>query len=277
MVIYVDILLAVNWWVDFLLLLCVRRGGGGARGWRLALGALCGAAFSLVLFLPPLPLWLSLLIKLCGAALMVLVAFSYGGGRVFCRRLLLLFGLSAGLAGLCGALYFFVAPTGFYVYNGVVYYAVPPLLLVGLTVVGYGGLWLFDRWVRLRAPGGRSYTVSVTHEGRTVRVPCLYDSGNHLTEPFSGCPVLVMERGAVAPLLPLPNSVEELPPDGWRVIPYDTLGGSGLLPAFVPQRVTVHTKTGDALLPRCYVAVCDRLSRGEYRGLLGSALSDHLT
>lgn len=281
MIIYVDILVAVNWWVDYLLLLCVRRAGGsGVRGWRLALAALVGALSSLVLFLPPLPAGVSLLCKLGGATLMVLEAFSYESTRLFFRRLLLLFGLSAGLAGLCGALYFFVAPAGFYVFNGVVYYAVPPLLLVGLTAVCYLLLRLYDRWIRLRAPGGRAFTVSLSFDGQTVRVPCLYDSGNHLTEPFSGCPVLVVERGAVASLLPLPNDMEELPVStaaGWRVIPYDTLGGSGLLPAFVPHRATVHKKTGDVVLPRCYVAVCDRLGRGEYRGLLGSALSDYLT
>ena len=55
MVIYADILLAVNWWIDFLLLLGVRRAlGGGVKNWRLALAALIGAVSSFVLFLPPL-------------------------------------------------------------------------------------------------------------------------------------------------------------------------------------------------------------------------------
>ena len=44
MVIYGDILLAVNWWVDFLLLMLVRRlTGAGTGGVRVALGGLVGA------------------------------------------------------------------------------------------------------------------------------------------------------------------------------------------------------------------------------------------
>ena len=54
MIVYGDILLALNWWLDFLLLLGVRRTlGGGARPWRLALGALGGALSCFTLFLPP--------------------------------------------------------------------------------------------------------------------------------------------------------------------------------------------------------------------------------
>ena len=136
MIVYGDILLALNWWLDFLLLLGVLRIlGGGARPWRLALGALVGAFSCFTLFLPPLAVWWSLLIKLVSALLMVLIAFRWQGWRQLTRRAFLLFALSAGLAGLCGALYFYVAPADFYVANGVVYYDFSPLLLVLLSVV----------------------------------------------------------------------------------------------------------------------------------------------
>ena len=142
MVIYADVLLAVNWWVDFLLLALLRRvTGARAPGWRLALGAFCGGLTALVLLLPPLPVWVSLLCKAGGAVLMVVVAFPVENGRRFLRRILWLFALSAGLAGLCQGLYYFFAPPGIYVGNGVVYYRISPLLLVGMTLLCYGILW----------------------------------------------------------------------------------------------------------------------------------------
>ena len=278
MVIYIDILLALNWWIDFLLLLGVRRAmGGGVRSWRLALGALVGALSCFVLFLPPMSVWLSLLIRLLAAALMVTVAFRRRSWQDWGRRVILLFALSAGLAGLCGALYFFLAPQGFYVFNGVMYYSVPPLLLVALTVVCYGLLWLSEQLLRRRAPKEHLFRVRLTHEGRTVTFPCLYDSGNHLVEPFSGRPVLVVERGVAEELLPVPPSVEDMPAQtGWRLIPYDTLGGSGLLPAFLTDSATVLRRDTEHRLPECYVAVCERLGRGEYSGLMGSELGEDL-
>lgn len=275
MTIYVDLLVALNWWIDYLLLLGVRRAlGGGARPWRLVVGALVGALFCLVLLLPDLPLWADLLMKLAGAVAMVLVAFRWQGWRGLVRRSFLLFVLSAGLAGLCGLLYFFVAPQGFYVFNGVVYYAVPPLLLVVLTVVCYGILRLSEGYLRRRAPKGRLYRVSLTVGERSVIFPCLYDSGNHLVEPFTGKPVLVVEREPVSSLIAVPD-IEHLPVgSGWRLVPYDTLGGGGLLPAFLPDGVAVVTRFGRVDLSDCYIAVCDSLGRGEYHGLMGSALGE---
>lgn len=278
MVIYADVLLAVNWWVDFLLLALLRRvTGARSPGWRLALGAFCGGLTALVLLLPPLPVWVSLLCKAGGAVLMVAVAFPIESGRRFLRRILWLFALSAGLAGLCQGLYYFFAPPGIYVGNGVVYYRVSPLLLVGMTLLCYGILWAVGRRLRRAAPERHRYAVSVANQGHTVTLPCLYDSGNHLVEPFSGAPVIVMERDALAALLPEGGDAAPLPTGiGWRVIPFDSLGGQGLLPAFRPEKVTVHTRWGDIPLPGCYIALSRTLLPEDYQGLLGSAAAAQL-
>ena len=277
MVIYIDILLALNWWIDFLLLLGVRRAMGGyGKPWRLAIGALVGALSCLALFLPPISVWLSLLIRLVAAALMVTVAFGLRSRRHWLRQVTLLFALSAGLAGLCGALYFFLAPQGFYVCNGVVYYSVPPLLLVALTVVCYGFIWLSEQILRRRAPQGHLFRVTLTHTDHTTTFSCLYDSGNHLTEPFSGKPVLVVERQVAEELLTYVPTITDLPA-GWRLIPYNTLGGNGLLPAFIPDAVAVIIGGNAYPLPLCYIAVCETLGRGEYQGLMSATMAENLT
>ena len=278
MTVYADILLALNWWIDYLLLLGVRRVmGGGAGSWRLVLGALAGSLTCFVLFLPPLPVWLDLLIKLTAAAVMTLIAFRWQGWAKLGRRVFLLFAMSAGFAGICGGLYFFAAPREFYVHNGVVYYAVSPLLLVALTVLCYGVLWLWERAMRRRAPADYVCRLTVSVKGRQVEVPCLYDSGNHLVEPFSGYGVLLLERDAAERLLDVP-AVEDMPPEGgWRLIPYDTVHGGGLLPAFIPDSVTAVVRGQPRAIRDCYVAVCPRLNRGEYQGLIGTALGEQLT
>ncbi len=277
-VIYADILLALNWWVDFLLLIGVARVAGvGVRPWRLVLGAGVGALFSGLLFLPALPALVSLLAKFFAALIMVSVTFGFCRRRRFAKLLALLFGISAGFSGLCSAAYFFVGPQNLYVFNGVVYYAVSPWLLIGLTLLCYGFLTLLERIARRRAPIGHSYCLHLTHDNRSITVKCLYDSGNHLVEPFSNRPVVVVERAQLELLLYVPEDCAELPPNGlWRVVPFDSLGGGGLLPAFSPHRIAVLTEHGEKLLHDCYVAVCDHLGHGEYQGLLGSALGEQL-
>ncbi len=81
--------------------------------------------------------------------------------------------------------------------------------------------------------------------------------GLGLREPFSGLPVIVCERGTLANLAP--GEGEPL-----RLVPYGSLGGSGLLYAFMPDRVT---GPGDREL-RCYIGLADTpLSSGQYTAL----------
>ena len=52
-VIYIDVLLALNLWIDFILLLATARILRlPRRRWRMVLGALLGAATSCLIFLP---------------------------------------------------------------------------------------------------------------------------------------------------------------------------------------------------------------------------------
>ena len=62
--VYADVLLAVNFLIDYLLLLfCARLSGRRIIRKRLLAGALVGALTSLVIFLPPLSFWPMTLLK----------------------------------------------------------------------------------------------------------------------------------------------------------------------------------------------------------------------
>lgn len=148
-VIYLDVLLALNLFIDFLLLLATARLLRlPYRRWRLVLGALAGAASACLIFLPDLSALAAAGLKLLAAGILLLIAFAWRGLWSYIKTLTVFFVSSTLFAGVAAALWFFAAPQGFYVVNGVVYYDVPPLLLVFLTVVSYGALCLFDRFVR---------------------------------------------------------------------------------------------------------------------------------
>ena len=64
-VIYIDVLLALNLWIDFILLLATARILRlPRRRWRMVLGALLGAATSCLIFLPDLPTAAATAVKL---------------------------------------------------------------------------------------------------------------------------------------------------------------------------------------------------------------------
>mgnify|MGYP003253662977 FL=1 len=178
--------------------------------------------------------------------------------------LLLLFG--AALSGLLSLLPFH----GILLANGAVYFDISALLLIALTCAAYGVLYLFDRLFQKREPDVLFSTVTVSFCGKEASLSAKVDTGLTLREPFSGLPVIVAERAAVAALLPPDfGNPATAPPEGLRLVPYSSLGADGLLPAFRPERAVLG---GEPV--SCWVAVSDRpLSAGSFNALVGASLS----
>ncbi len=100
-------------------------------------------------------------------------------------------------------------------------------------------------------------TVTVTVNGKTITVRGMIDSGNLLTDPMDGSPVIVVKRQLLAPLLspelqrimdqtPLPlETLSDVPETArLRLIPANTATGDGLLLALRPEGVTLTEPTG---------------------------------
>ncbi len=276
MVIYVDILLAVNLFVDFLLLCGVARVlHRPRRRGRLIGGAAVGALSALILLLPPLPLWLTLPLRVICAAVMVAVAFPYRSIGAFAQTTAVLFLISALFAGICEALWLFAAPTGLFVQSGVVYYDVPPLYLVGFTLLAYGGVCLYERLTVKRVVRHAAYRLTVEHHGQCVTLKAMLDTGCHLREPFSGAPVIPVNAARLAPLMTAPLATAAHAPPV-RYIPFTALGGEGVLPSFRPDRVTVYLNDRAFDISGAWIAASDTLTRGEYDALIGPAAVDRL-
>lgn len=284
-VLYLDVLLALNLFIDFLLLAATARLMRlPHRRWRLVAAAAFGAA-SCCSILLPLSAWLAAVWKLLAAVCMVLIAFRWEGTLPFVKRLAVLCVLSTVFAGVSMALYLFAAPAGFYVIGGVVYYDISPLLLIALTVISYGAIRLYDRFTRKNEPRGRAYRLHVQRNGQSICLRALYDSGNNLSEPFSGAPVAVAAFEAVRPLLSpaeqetvrsMWKATVPIHTDGVRLraVPYHTVSGGGLLPALCPDRLQLEGTTGTRDVTGAYLGVCETLGRGEYTVLIGSALTE---
>lgn len=296
-VIYLDVLIVLNWFIDYLLLSSTARILRlPFRRWRMVLGALLGGVSSCLIFLPAMPFPLSMLIKAVAGSLIVLMSFPWLGLRSFGKQLLVFVVISALFAGVATAVWYFAAPAGFVVANGVVYYDVPPLLLVGLTVLSYGCIRLYDRLIRKKAPLNREYTLTLALGTEEVRLRALYDTGLHLTEPFSGSPVVVVRQAAVYSKLPdaLQEALSMRDQPGCslyasesgaaqavasrlRMVPFQSVGGDGLLPAFQVKKVRISGPgRAEKDITGVYIALTPELGRGEYEALFGGDIGDFL-
>ncbi|MEG2204277.1 MAG: sigma-E processing peptidase SpoIIGA [Oscillospiraceae bacterium] len=250
-VVYVDVLLTLNFMVNFVLLraaaLCAGRRFSSGRG---ALAALIGAVSALSIFLPISGVLSLGLLKLGVCALMTATAFRFEDGQGFLRDLFCLFTVSFLFSGLMLALYLSRGPAGMTVYNGVVYFDISALWLLAMTALAYLAVSGISRLLRRRTPEQELCEVLIFDGEALCVLPALLDNGNRLTEPFSGLPAMVCGAEDLGRLLP--KGLCQDTPDsdaaramGFRLIPFDTVGGGGMLPAFVPKTLRIRTAAGE--------------------------------
>jgi stage II sporulation protein GA (sporulation sigma-E factor processing peptidase) len=244
-VIYGDLYGLGNAGMDLLLVWGVGRMlGERVPPWRLVAAALVGGSYATLTLLPPFLPLAGLGGRLATAALMVAAAF--GMTPRYWRELLAFFAVSFAAAGLAFGVDALCGPPAL---------ALPaPLLpfLAGAAVVVVVEIGRRLLAHRARASGLVPLVLEVAGKGQ--RLPALVDSGCRLQDPFSRWPVVVVERGALAGLVPtdilqaagsgdpgdLARAVERHPAwaDRLRPLPFVSLGREdGLMWGFRPDSV----------------------------------------
>ncbi|MBQ9461241.1 MAG: sigma-E processing peptidase SpoIIGA [Clostridia bacterium] len=255
--VYADVLFCVNFIVDYVMLLSVKRLTSlNVRRRRLLLGALVGGLGSFAVLLPALPFFLSLLISVGEAMLMTAAAFLPMSIKGYIRASFLLFAVSFTYCGIMTAVLALASPKGLAVRNSSVYIGISPFTLIALTALCYFALRLFER---IRAPGVkyRKCRVIVSNLGTSVEADGIADTGSTLREPFSGEPVIVGRSelfSGISGFGEYPDAEGCKDCANIRMVPFSSVGGSGLMPAFRPAEVTIIT-AGGKMSVRAYIAL----------------------
>ena len=207
-VVYIDALFLLNFVVDYLLLLCAGRLAGEVlHRERLALGAALAGAYAAAVSLPGMGFLLHPLCKLAAAVLALLIG--YGGSRRLLRVTLVFFAVSAAFAGGILALEL-LGGRGLTLENGV-FSSAMDLRLILLSAAGCYVVitLLFQRSARHTAARQELVPAVLTLDGRRVALTALVDTGNTLTDPATGRPVMVAEGEKVAGLFPSGQAPDE--------------------------------------------------------------------
>ena len=233
--VYLDLVMFLNFTVDFLLLLGTNRLSGFplAPG-RCALAAVLGAVYSGACLLPGFRFLGSLLWRGVCLGLMGILAFGWNRSAWKRGGVFVLLSLAMGGAALQFS-------------RG----NLTSLLLAG------GGIWLLCRTAFGNRVGGQEYVPVCLQWGeRRVSVLALRDSGNTLRDPITGEPVLVVsarvgERLTGLTEQQLRNPLETLlqhPLPGLRLIPYQAVGQhAGMLLGIRLHQVKIDGKTRSAV------------------------------
>jgi len=230
-VIYLDVLLIFNLYMNYLLLaLTARLAHIKLVFWRGLLGAVIGSLASLSLLLPEYPFWFSSLLKFFTALLICLSAF---GKRRLLRNCTVFLGISFLTAG---ALYAVSAVSQIHTVqqNGCFYFDISLSYLIGFTVFAYLVLsviqFLYDR----NQIADKIYLVTVRYQSQTATLNGLADTGNSLTDFYSGKPVIICDS----------SLLENIRPEHSHILPYFTVAGSGTIKVFEPDEIIISPDCG---------------------------------
>ena len=230
-VLYIDSLLIFELASDVTLLWAAGKlCRAGRRPLRLLAAGGLGAAYTLLTVL-----WAPAGTLVCRAAVLAaMLLTAYGGERGLWRIGLAYLGMCAVYAGAAAA---------------VTYTAGRASLRALLFALGMS-LGLCSLPFRFPRPAGGTVQLTLVCGDRQVELRALRDTGNRLREPISGEGTVIADEAALLPLLkpeqrlslarsagkPAAERLLSLGP-GFRLLPYRTLDGGGLLLAFRPERV----------------------------------------
>ena len=255
--VYLDLVMLLNFLVDFLLLMGTNRLSGfpSAPG-KCAAAAVMGSVYAGACLLPGFRFLGNFLWRCVSLCLMALIAFGIRRDAGKRGGVFLLLSLALGGMALCFTRQNFAA-----------------------LVLGAAGVWLLCRVSFGDGAVGREYVpVTLRYQGKTARFTALRDTGNTLRDPITGEPVLVVSgeigeqlTGLTQKQLSSPlETIAARPLPGLRLIPYHAVGNKGgLLLAMRFPRAMVGNRHQSVLA----AFAAEGLGQtGMYQALTGGAL-----
>lgn len=284
--IYVDVLICINLIINFLLLrICSQILNYNLSLKRLIIGSIIGSLTSLVIFLPPLNLFITILIKILCAVIIISLTFGFKDIKKLFFAIICFFAINLAFAGIMMAVWLFISPPGMSYSNGITYFNISPVILIITSLLCYIIITLLEKLFVKKIPKEMSCLIKVTVDNKTVSLNGYLDTGNMLIDGMTQLPVIIAEYNSIKTLFPeniskimknqIFNQIDSIPIKWikrFRYIPFDSIGGNGMLCAFIPDKVQLilHDKK---LYKKCIVAVYNgSIAKNGHNALIGKEL-----
>ena len=256
--VYIDVLIFTNIFQDFMLLLILKRALHlRASYFRLLAGSFMGGIASLLALIPHIHFIINLFINIAVALLLILITFGFYNWKTYIKNTATLFIISYLVNGALICFYLAIKPKGMAIINNTVYFDISPLLLIILTLIIYFILRIYKRLFKNHSRAYSMVNVSFSYKNREYCVKCKIDSGCNVKEPFSGNYVIIIDEKSIN------NTV--IDNEKMRIIPFDSLGGKGVIYGFKADEVKIANKI---INQDIYIGLCKDIFKNNFNGLV---------
>ena len=242
--VYIDMLFIVNFIMEFLIISLTAKISGSYSPVRKLFGSLAGAIYSCGMFFIPIKPLYSFFCMVLFSCLMVKISLKGS----FLKNLGVFWGVSILAGGIIFAIFL---KGGVFISNGSVYFS------AGITnlILGAFLLYISVKIVckildRLALSRKENVILEIKNGEKTATLNALCDTGNMLSEPFTGLPVCIIAR----------HFYETLHTDNDKlyIIPYKTVDKPhGVMLGILPEIVTITTPDGKRYFPACIITSTD--------------------
>ena len=251
MVIYADVLVALNMYINYFLLwgtaLMLKRGFSRKR---FVLAAFIGALGSLIILVPSLPFAASAVYKIALGTAITLIAFGKQKPAEFAVCALFFLVVNFIFAGVMNALWMFFAPIEMIYENGVFYFNIPIAAIIAFTAAAFFLIKLIKFIFGKFSHKDKICEVKIFGKKAEVTLKGLCDTGCSAEDLFTDTPVIICEYEKITEIVPpdIEDFFAGIFVEKIRLIPLSTINGDTLIPIFNAEKILINGKIANALI-----------------------------
>ncbi len=275
LVIYADVLLVLNAYVDYILILSTEKIFNlKVKLYRRLIGSFVGALTSLAIFIPIKSEFISILIGIVTALIISAISFGVKNLRLMFKSCLVMYLMSCTYGGVMLIIWRITKNSSIVINNSIVYFNISPLFLIISTVVCYFILCIISKMFSRRR-SLQTCTVDITLCGRCISLKGMIDTGNTLHDQLSGLPVIIIDSKSAYSLIGADlnkadtDTLLSLDLNGFRIIPLNSVIGGGSMPAFRPDNIMILID-GEYSFVKAYIAVSDTEFADGFSAVVGA-------
>lgn len=193
-------------------------------------------------------------VKFLLIGLIVFIAFDLKKTKDFVKYIFLYFFVDLIFAGVSFIIWRTTDSRIIYVKNYTVYFDISLIHLVLAAIIIYGIISVYEWVLRRKFNISEKFKASYSIGNYKIELPALADSGNKLCDAFTGMPIVIFYSSELFDHFNLDN--ENLYPlGGFRIAPYSTVSGSGVMPVTSKGTVTITDSMDNIKRVKCCVGI----------------------
>ncbi len=251
MTIYIDTLVFTNIIIDYILLIVTANILKIIyKHIRVILSSVFGGLSSLTILLPPLNFLFNIIIQIVSCSIIIVVAFGFKNYKCFFKRMFTLFIITNCYTGIIFFLLNLIDTDFIAINNNSVYFNISPILLIFLTTVAYFVLNIISKLKFEK--NNLIHKIKIIYLNEEYNFISKYDTCCNVKEPFSGGEVILAEKSLLKNII--------VPEGKYRIIPFNSLGGEGIIKGFKPEELYIDNKK---IRQTVYIGITENIFKGE--------------